>query len=127
MRGQQMNITRFSASVEAVMGLVLIVDPALVASLLLGTELSAGGQAVGRVAGFALVALALACWPQVEPPNGNPSPAVRGLLVYNTFAAIFFIYVGARREFAGLLLWPAAALHAVLAICFARIFFRGGL
>ena len=122
-----MNITRFSASVEAVTGLVLIVDPALVASLLLGTELSAGGQAVGRVAGFALLALGLACWPQSGPPSGNASPAVRGLLVYNTLAAVFFIYVGARHEFAGLLLWPAAALHAVLAICFARIFFRGRL
>jgi hypothetical protein len=116
-----MKLTAFSACVEAATGIVLIIDPSLVASLLLGAELSSSGHAVGRVAGFALLALGLACYPQPEP-RGRANAAVRGLLTYNSLAAIFFIYLGVRREFAGLLLWPAAALHAALGILFARIF-----
>jgi hypothetical protein len=116
-----MRLTAFSACVEAITGLVLIVDPSLVASLLLGAELSGSGQAVGRVAGFALLALGLACWPQREL-RGPATAAVRGLLTYNVFAAIFFLYIGFRHEFMGLLLWPAAGLHAVLAILLGRIF-----
>jgi hypothetical protein len=114
-------VTAFSAGVEAITGIVLIIAPSLVAQFLLGTELSAGGQAVGRVAGFALVSLGLACWPQREPGN-HASAALRGLLTYNVLAAIFFVYVGVSHEFAGLLLWPAAVLHAALAILLGRIF-----
>jgi hypothetical protein len=118
-----MKLTTFSAGVEALTGLALIVDPSLVASLLLGTDLSDGGQAVGRVAGFALLALGLACWPERERRSSASAP-VRGLLVYNVLAAIFFLYVGIRHEFTGLLLWPAAALHAVLGILFVRMYLR---
>ena len=117
-----MKLLGFAAGVEAVTGLVAIVDPSLLARFLLGAELSASGQAVGRVAGFALVALALACWPRPEPQS-RKSAAVRGLLVYNVLAAIFFLYLGFRGELVGLLLWPAAALHAALAILLARLFF----
>ena len=114
-------MVRFSAAVEAVTGLVLIVDPSLVARFLFGVELSIGGLAVGRVAGFALFALGLACWPQ---SNGGhrASAAVRGLLAYNSLAAIFFIYLGACRDLTGPLLWPAAALHTVLAALLGRVF-----
>jgi hypothetical protein len=118
-----MKLVRFSAGVEAVTGLALILDPSLVARLLLGTELSAGGAAVGRVAGFALLSLGVACWPQSNPTS-RATAAVRSLLLYNALAAILFLYVGFRREFMGVLLWPAAGLHAILAILFARIFVR---
>jgi len=114
-----MRVITFSACVEAVTGLVLIIDPSVVAWLLLGTELSAGGQAVGRVAGFALLALGMACWPE----GGRTSrAATRALLTYNLLAAVFFIYVGICREFMGTLLWPAAALHAALTVLLGRIF-----
>jgi hypothetical protein len=119
-----MKLVAFSAGVEAVTGLALMVDPSVVARLLLGVELSAGGQAVGRVAGFALLSLGLACWPQSEA-NGNARAAVRGLLTYNVLAAIFFLYVAVSREFAAVLLWPAAALHTVLTILLGRIFALG--
>ncbi len=116
-----MKLVTFSAGVEAATGLALMVDPSIVSRLLLGAELSAGGQAVGRVAGFALLALGLACWPQNEAES-SARPAVRGLLTYNVLAAIFFLYVAVSREFMGLLLWPAAALHTALAFLFARVF-----
>jgi len=52
-----------SASLEFVPGLALIAAPGLVANVLLSAGLAPGGQAVGRVGGFALVSLAIACWP----------------------------------------------------------------
>jgi hypothetical protein len=109
-----------AAAIEVATGLVLIIDPSLVASLLLKADLNVVGQAVGRVAGFGLLGLGLACWPGREPARGNG--AVRGLLAYNALAAIFFIYLGVRGELVGLLLWPAAVLHAALAILLARVF-----
>ncbi len=59
--------------------------------------------------------------PQPEPVS-RESAALRVLLTYNVLAAIFFLYLGFRGEFIGLLLWPAAALRAVLAILLARVF-----
>jgi hypothetical protein len=37
-------------------------------------------------------------------------------------AAVFFIYLGIRGELVGPLLWPAAVIHAVIAILLARVF-----
>ena len=54
-----------AASVEVVSGLVLLVRPTLFIWLLFGAELSEAGNALGRLAGFALLALALACWPKL--------------------------------------------------------------
>jgi hypothetical protein len=119
--GMLMKLTAFAAGVEAVTGLVLIIDPSLLARLLLGSDLPGSGQVVGRIAGFALVALGLACWP-TPGPERRESAAVRALLAYNVLAAIFFLSLGFRGEFVGLLLWPAAALHAVLGILFVRVF-----
>jgi len=41
--------------------------------LLLGVELSEPGQIVGRLAGFALIALVLACWPRGGTEGAAPS------------------------------------------------------
>jgi hypothetical protein len=119
-----MKLITFAAATEAAVGVVLVIDPSLVGRLLLGADLYSVAQAVGRIAGFALLALGLACWPRPEPESRS-SAAVRGLLTYNVLAAIFFLYLGIGREFAGLLLWPAVALHAALAILLARLFVLG--
>ncbi len=117
-----MKLTAFAASLEAATGLILIIDPSVVAWLLLGGDLPVLGQAVGRVAGFALLALGVACWPAPDPASRKG--AVRGLLTYNVLAAIFFMYLGIRGQLVGVLLWPAAVLHGALAILLARIFYR---
>jgi hypothetical protein len=103
-----MKVVVFAAAVEAAAGLALIVAPSLVASLLIGNDLSAPGAAVGRVAGFGLCGLAL-------------SRSARGLFLYNLLAAIFFLYLGVRAELVGVLLWPAFALHGCLAALLARL------
>ncbi len=118
-----MKLIAFAAATEAVVGVVLVIDPSLVGRLLLGADLSSVAQAVGRIAGFALLALGLACWPGPKPASRR-SPAARGLLAYNVLAAIFFLYLGIGREFVGVLLWPAVALHGALAILLALFAYR---
>ena len=48
---------------EAVTGLALLIVPSLVGQLLFGAELNGVALAVARVAGIALIALGIACWP----------------------------------------------------------------
>jgi hypothetical protein len=110
-----------AAAVEVAAGLIFIVSPSLVVQLILSADLNPAGEALGRVAGFGLLGLGLASWPGSTPVTGK-SAAARGLLAYNLLAAILFIYLGVRGTMVGMLLWPAAALHTVLAIALGRIF-----
>jgi len=108
---------RFAALLEAVTGLALIIAPALVTRLLLGEGDSRVGLALGRVAGFALLALGIACWPDPSSTRWF-APAHRAMLTYNLLITIFLLFLGIGGELAGPSLWPAVALHAVLTIVF---------
>lgn len=109
-----------AAAIEpAATGLLLIINPALFGRLILGAELSEPGQALGRLAGIALLAFGLACWPAAGPPS-YPASAVRALLIYNLLATIYLLYLGIGGRLAGVLLWPAVGLHAILAILIIR-------
>ena len=110
-------LARVSAAIEAATGVALIAAPDFVARVLLGVGLSDSGVAVGRVAGFGLLSLGLACCPTAD--DATPS-AVRALFAYNLLAALYLGYLRAGGEFVAFLLWPACALHAVLALLFAR-------
>jgi hypothetical protein len=46
--------------------------------------------------------------------------SVRALLIYNVRAAIYLIYLGIGAQLTGILLWPAAALHAIFSIFLGR-------
>jgi hypothetical protein len=96
---------------EAATGVALLLMPSLVGQLLLGAELSGTAAAVARVAGIALVGLALACWP--------PGPRA-GMLFYVAAAALYLGYLGLVGGATGALLWPAVLLHVVLAVLLAR-------
>lgn len=108
-------VLTLAAVVEAVTGLALMIDPAIVAKLLLGAELSGVGPVLGRCFGIALLALALACWPGRQRGDGG-SPAVRGMSTYNALIALYLAWLGIVGHRGGLLLWPAVALHAVVAL-----------
>ena len=111
-----MRVISVSAAVEAIAGIVLAVSPAFFVWLIFGASLPPIGQDIGRLAGFALIALAAACW-----PAANGAAAARGLLVYNVLATLLFLEIGVAREFVGVLLWPAVALHAVFSLLLLRI------
>ncbi len=108
-----------AAAIEAGTGLVLISFPSLFVRLLLGVELSEPGQIVGRLAGFTLLALVLACWPRAGTKSVAAS-SLRALLVFSVLVALYLVYLGIGTGFVGPLLWPAAVLHTVVAIFLAR-------
>jgi hypothetical protein len=105
----------FAAIVEVGTGLALMVDPAIVAALLLGADLSGVGPVLARCFGIALVALGLACWPRPQRAEDD-SAAFRAMLTYNVLIALFLAYLGTLGHLRGFLLWPAVALHAVVAL-----------
>ncbi len=101
----------FAAVGEAVTGLALMIVPSLVGELLFGEALTGVAISTARVAGIALVALGLACW--------RDAPLV-GMLIYSSVVTIYLAYLGFADGLAGVLLWPAVILHAVLSILLAR-------
>ena len=104
----------FAAVVEVGTGLVLIIDPAIVVTLLLGAEVSSPGTQIARVLGIALLALGLACWPGPQRTQSD-SAAFRGMLLYNAGIALYLAYLATVRHMGGLLLWPAVVVHGVVA------------
>ena len=106
-----------TALAEVGTGVVLLVQPSVVFRLLLGVS-SAAPEAlfVGRITGAALLAIAVACW---LARNDRHSPAQRGVsigvLIYDVAAAVLLAYAALELSLAGIVLWPAAALHTVLA------------
>ncbi len=112
------NVLLVAAIVEVATGLALLLAPAVVAKLLLGVQIPAIGMVLGRCFGIALLALGVACWPVVHVA-GSRSAIVRGMLIYNALIALYLGYLATAGHAAGVLLWPAIALHAVVAVLLA--------
>jgi hypothetical protein len=106
----------FAAVGEAAIGLALLIVPSLVGQLLLGEELTGVAIPVARVAGIALVALGIACW---------PGPPLVGMLIYSTVVTLYLFYLGFAGGLTGVFLWPAVALHVVLSILLGRTWCLG--
>ena len=104
-----------AAILEAATGLVLMIHPALVAQLLFGDGVSGAGMALTRVAGIALLALGVACWPGRETGGGG-APAFRAMLTYSLLVTIYLVYLGVVEHLMGMLLWPAVAAHVVFTL-----------
>ena len=106
----------FAAVAEAATGLALLIVPSLVGQLLLGEELTGVAIPVARVAGIALIALGVACW---------PGPPLVGMLAYSALVTLYLAYLGFADGLTGIFLWPAVALHAILSILLGRLWLAG--
>lgn len=95
----------FAAIGEAATGLALLIVPSFVGQLLLGAQLTGVAVPVARVAGIALIALGIACW---------PGPPLVGMLSYSALATLYLAYLGFVGGLTGVLLWPVVALHVIL-------------
>jgi hypothetical protein len=95
----------FAAVGEAVTGLALLIVPSLAGQLLLGEELTGVAIPVSRLAGIALMALGITCW---------PGPPLVGMLTYSTIVTLYLAYLGFAGGLTGVLLWPAVVLHVIL-------------
>ena len=102
----------FAAISEAATGVALLIAPSLVGQLLLGEQLSGVATPVARVAGIALIALGIACWPGRSP--------LLGMLIYSGAVTLYLAYLGFAGGLSGVLLWPAVVIHAVLTVLLGR-------
>jgi hypothetical protein len=101
----------FAAVAEAATGLGLLIVPSLVGQLLLGEQLTGVAITVARVAGIALIALGIACW---------PGPPLLGMLTYSSAVTLYLAYLGFVGSLTGVLLWPAVVLHVILTALLSR-------
>ena len=85
--------------------MALLIVPSLVGRLLLGEQLTGIAIPIARVAGIALIALGVACWP------GTP---LAGMLTYSAAVTLYLAYRGFAGGFSGILLWPVVVLHAIV-------------
>jgi hypothetical protein len=110
--------------IEAGAGIALLCSPSVAFVLLLNSPLdTSAGQVLGRVAGAALFALAIANWFAHYDLNGA---ATRGLvlamIVYNLGAVFILGSAGLGSQSVGVALWPAVILHSIMtAWCVANL------
>jgi len=84
------------------------------ARFLFGSDLNAVGEATGRISGFVMLCLAAGCWPRAD--ESGPHQALVPLVALSWLEAAFLVVTGLIGAKVGLLLWPAAALHLILAV-----------
>jgi len=104
--------------IEAGAGVALLGYPSTTIALLLGSQFDAPPSlTIVRVIGAVLIALGIACW---FASRSTRQQTTRGMVsvmaVYNPCAAIALGVVGMRVLPAGILLWPAVALHTVMEV-----------
>ena len=107
---------RAASGLEVLTGLALVVAPSLLSRLLFGSDLNAAGDAVGRVAGLVMICLAAAAWPR----ESSEPQALIAVAALSWLAPVFLFAFGVWGGSIGLLLWPAAALHFMLALMLTR-------
>ena len=110
-------ILSVTALVEGPTGLLLLVWPALVFTLLFGWRVPAQETLVmGRIAGAGVLSIGIASW---VARGDARTPAqlglLAGVLAYNALGAVVLVFAGAVLGMAGLVLWPAVVYHAALA------------
>jgi hypothetical protein len=105
------NALTLAAVAEVATRLGLLIVPSLVGQLLLGERFAGVAIPVARVAGIALIALGIACWP------GSP---LVGMLTYSAVVTVYLAYLGFAGGLTGVLLWPAVLVHLILTALLAR-------
>jgi hypothetical protein len=117
------SVLALAAVGEAGTGLALLIVPSLVGRLLLGEELTGIAIPVARVAGIALIALGIACWPGRDA-GSSPSRALLAMLCYGLLAMLYLAYLGISGGWVGILLWPGVGIHAVLTFLLGRAWLK---
>jgi hypothetical protein len=114
---RERNLLLVTAVAEGATALSVLMAPAVVSTLLLGSAQSASEtRFFERVTGAALLCISVACW---LSRRGDQKQGQRGLLagllVYNVATLLTLAYAGVFAGARGLLLWPATLYHAALA------------
>src|SRR5262245_57909416 len=107
---------RLAAWVEILVGISFLLVPNAQSQMIFGATPEGIGVTWARFAGVALIGLGIACLPS---NFAGTRQGVRGLLIFNIGATIFFAWVAVATSFGGVLLWPVVILHAVISIALA--------
>jgi hypothetical protein len=102
---------------EGATGLALLAAPSVVVVFLIGAGLEEpGAVVVARVAGAALLSLALACW-LVRAAGASLAgrAVIAALLLYNVGVAAILIHAMLGSGLSGVGTWPAILLHTAVA------------
>jgi hypothetical protein len=104
------------SSEAALAGLLLLIFPAAMISLLFGSQLhNAEDTAVGRGAGVAIFALGVGWW--MLGVAGHAAARLIGtMLLYDIAAIVILLFARFTQGLNGVGLWPAVALHLALGI-----------
>src|SRR5262249_42618951 len=108
-----------AAAVEVLTGLVLMTFPSVLVRLVFGADAAGVVITLGRMTGFGLFSLCLACWP--EPGARLSAPALRGPVTYHVLFSALLLYLAISRTIVGVLFWPALLLHLVLTVLLVRL------
>jgi hypothetical protein len=114
-------IVRIAAWLEILVGVALLVVPDGVSQLLFGAPAEGIGMPWARFAGVGLIGLGIAS--RSSPLGASKSSVVDGLIVFNVAMTVLLAWLGLATSFHGILLWPAAFLHAVISV--ALLWLRG--
>jgi hypothetical protein len=115
---QRNSLLVVTAVSEGVTGLMLLFVPSVVIRLLLGaTSNELDAILISRIAGAALIAIAIVCW-LARSDDGRPTQValLTGVLFYDLAAAALLAYGGLVLSLVGVALWPAVLAHAALAV-----------
>lgn len=111
-----------SGSLEILAGLMALITPIPVVSLLLGSPPDSIGVVLARLFGAGVFALGLAC---LKARNDVARPAglavSLGITAYNVLAAVVLLWTAAGSGFGSLLLWGAGIVHAVFGVLFLSV------
>jgi hypothetical protein len=110
---------RTASGIEVLTGITLVTAPSSLARLLFGSGLNAAGEATCRIAGLVMLCLALGCWPRGGDDSGRRQ-ALLPMTALSWLTAAFLVLFGLIGAKVGLLLWPAASLHLILAVLLTR-------
>ncbi|MEK1928371.1 MAG: hypothetical protein AAAC47_01015 [Pararhizobium sp.] len=104
--------------VEAATGLALMLAPALLVQVLLGAAPDAPvGTTVGRVAGAAVLSLAVVCWLSRDDVVGKAAKGlVTAMLFYNFAVVAILVLEWLRHGISGIAFWPVVAGHIALGV-----------
>lgn len=109
----------FTSILETALGILLVLVPVQILKILLGIESDTSVEVLSRLTGLVYICFGIACYPgSLIPQNFIRIPAVRSMLVYNFFAAVYLGYLKFVAGYTGQLLFPAVILHALITIIF---------
>ena len=111
-----------SVGAALVTGVGLLTIPTLVAALLFADSLDgAAANAVARIAGIAIIALAVACFFARNSHGPAANGIVTGLLTYNAAVSLLLMQTALEGRH-GFCLWPAVGFHILMSCwCLIRL------